>query len=172
MELRRLGLEALHQILPGAPSSSVGKQYLEYSAASAGPFQPRLAVRPFLARRPSQSSPARVSAGGGLSPENLRLCISTLQVGQFGRQADTIIALTAAESLFWGVSDAIQAKRHEADHEPAYSVLWVRLLREILRLCDDPRLRWARFHSEGNTGPALQRFVCVSHEGTVLSGME
>jgi protein MON2 len=50
-----------------------------------------------------------------LSPENLRLCISTL--GQFGRQADTNFVLTAAESLFCSVSDAIQAKRHEADHE-------------------------------------------------------
>jgi len=72
-----------------------------------------------------------------LSPDNLRLCISTL--GQFGRQADTNIALTAAESLFWGVSDAIQAKRREADHEPAYSALWMHLLLEILRLCDDAR---------------------------------
>jgi hypothetical protein len=71
------------------------------------------------------------------SPENLRLYISTL--GQFGRQADTNIALTAAESLFWGVSDAIQAKRREADHEPAYSVLWMHLLLEILRLCADAR---------------------------------
>src|SRR5260221_3269111 len=71
------------------------------------------------------------------SPEHLRLCISTL--GQFGRQADTNIALTAAESLFWGVSDAIQAKRREADHEPAYSALWMHLLLEILRLCADAR---------------------------------
>jgi hypothetical protein len=72
-----------------------------------------------------------------LSPDHLRLCISTL--GQFGRQADTNIALTAAESLFWGVSDAIQAKRREADHEPAYSALWMHLLLEILRLCADAR---------------------------------
>jgi hypothetical protein len=65
-------------------------------------------------------------------------------------------------------------KRHEVDHEPAYSVLWVHLLREVLRLCDDPRpeVQWARFHSEGNMGPALRRFVCIFHEGTVLSGME
>jgi hypothetical protein len=40
-----------------------------------------------------------------LSPEHLRLCISML--GRFGRQADTNIALTTAESLFWGISDAI-----------------------------------------------------------------
>jgi hypothetical protein len=72
-----------------------------------------------------------------LSPEHLRLCISTL--GQFGRQADTNIALTAAESLFWGVSDAIQTKRREVDHEPAYSALWMHLLLEILRLCADAR---------------------------------
>lgn len=72
-----------------------------------------------------------------LSPEHLRLCISTL--GQFGRQADTNIALTAAESLFWGVSDAIQAKRREAAQEPAYSALWMHLLLEILGLCADAR---------------------------------
>ncbi|KAH9954570.1 hypothetical protein BC827DRAFT_1143388, partial [Russula dissimulans] len=72
-----------------------------------------------------------------LSPDHLRLCITTLR--QFGRQADTNIALTAAESLFWGVSDATQAKRHEADHEHAYSALWMHLLLEILRLCDDSR---------------------------------
>jgi hypothetical protein len=29
---------------------------------------------------------------------------------QFGGKADTNIALTAGESLFWGVSDAIQTK--------------------------------------------------------------
>ena len=51
-----------------------------------------------------------------LSPEHLRLCISTL--GQFGWQVDTNIALMAAESLFWGVSDVIQAKRCKVDHEP------------------------------------------------------
>jgi hypothetical protein len=53
-----------------------------------------------------------------LSPDHHRLCISTL--GQFRRQADMNIALTAEESLFWGVSDVIQAKRREADHEPTY----------------------------------------------------
>ena len=70
-----------------------------------------------------------------LSPEHLRLCISTL--GQFRWQADMNIALTAAESLFWGVSDVIRAKRRKADHEPVYSALWMHLLLEILRLCAD-----------------------------------
>ena len=56
-----------------------------------------------------------------VSPEHLRLCISTL--GQFGRQADTKFALTAAKSLFWGPSDATQTKRREVDHEVVYSVL-------------------------------------------------
>jgi len=45
------------------------------------------------------------AAPAALSPEHLHLCISTL--GQFGRQADTNITLTAAESLFLGVLDAI-----------------------------------------------------------------
>jgi hypothetical protein len=72
-----------------------------------------------------------------LPPGHLRLCIS--MPGQFGRQEDTNIALAAAESLFWGVSDAIQAKRREADHEPTYSALWMHLFLEILPLCVDAR---------------------------------
>jgi hypothetical protein len=160
MELRRLGLEALHQILQASRHTLLAgwetKCSLSQQRLPARPFRPRLAACPFLARRTSQSSPAaRGSAGEGysalikiafqcmtlmcdaLSPEHLRLCISTL--GQFERQADTNIALTAAESLFWGVSGAIQAMRREADHEPGYSALWMHLLLEILHLCDDPR---------------------------------
>ncbi|KZV66097.1 hypothetical protein PENSPDRAFT_689284 [Peniophora sp. CONT] len=72
-----------------------------------------------------------------LSPDHLRLCISTL--GAFGRQADTNIALTAAESLFWGVSDAIQAARRTPSSEPAYSALWMHLLLELAALCADSR---------------------------------
>ncbi|KAF9233451.1 guanine nucleotide exchange factor in Golgi transport N-terminal-domain-containing protein [Melanogaster broomeanus] len=60
-----------------------------------------------------------------------RLCISTL--GQFGRQADTNIVLTAAERLLWSVSDSIQAKRKDADEGPEYSALW------MLGLCTDAR---------------------------------
>ncbi|KAI6140148.1 hypothetical protein BKA82DRAFT_4216431 [Pisolithus tinctorius] len=72
-----------------------------------------------------------------LSPEHLRLCIATL--GQFGRQAETNIALTAAESLLWSVSDSIQAKRKDAQIEPKYSELWMFLLVEVLGLCTDAR---------------------------------
>jgi hypothetical protein len=72
-----------------------------------------------------------------LSPDHLRLCISTL--GQFGRQADTNIALTAATSLLWNVSDAIQAKRKNAELEPRYSEIWMFLLLELLNLGSDPR---------------------------------
>ncbi|KAF4587994.1 hypothetical protein EYR38_009955 [Pleurotus pulmonarius] len=73
-----------------------------------------------------------------LQPDHLRLCIITL--GQFGRQPDTNIALTAATSLLWGVSDAIQSKRKSLSDttEPAYktySDLWLFLLGEILGLC-------------------------------------
>jgi hypothetical protein len=72
-----------------------------------------------------------------LSPAHLRLCISTL--GQFGRQADTNIALTAAASLLWSVSDAIQSKRRNAEEEKEYSALWMFLLLEVLGLCTDAR---------------------------------
>jgi hypothetical protein len=70
-----------------------------------------------------------------LSPEHLRLCIS--MHGQFGRQADTDIAPTAAESLFWGVSDAMQTKRQEVDHELVYGALRTYPLLEVLRFCAD-----------------------------------
>ncbi|KAF5376165.1 hypothetical protein D9757_009328 [Collybiopsis confluens] len=73
-----------------------------------------------------------------LSPPYLRLCISTL--GHFGRQSNnTNIALTAAASLLWSVSDAIQAKRKEKEKEPEYSGLWMFLLEEVLGLCADER---------------------------------
>jgi hypothetical protein len=66
-----------------------------------------------------------------LSPENLRFYTSTL--GQFELQAVTNITLTAAKNLFL---EALvrEAKRCEADHEPAYSTLWMHILLAILRL--------------------------------------
>lgn len=72
-----------------------------------------------------------------LSPDQLKLCITTL--GLFGRQTDTNIALTAAESLLWAVSDSIQLKRKDTEQEPVYSALWMFLLLELLRLCTDAR---------------------------------
>ena len=60
---------------------------------------------------------------------------ASLTLGQFSRQADTNIALTAAESPFWGISDVMQTKQQEVDHELAYSTLWVHLCFEILCLC-------------------------------------
>ncbi|KAF8495958.1 hypothetical protein F5888DRAFT_1840469 [Russula emetica] len=50
-------------------------------------------------------------------------CMTLITLEQFGRQADTNISLMTAGSLFWGVSDAIQTKRQEVDHEPAYSAV-------------------------------------------------
>lgn len=72
-----------------------------------------------------------------LSPEHLRLCITTL--GLFGRQPDTNIALTAAESLLWSVSDSVQAKRSDPTKEEEYNQLWMFLLLELLGLCSDSR---------------------------------
>ena len=123
MELCRLGLESLHQILQASGHTLLAgwETILEVLGS---------VCRPAHSDLPSQlapSSPGRrrppplgyLQERGylaALSPEHLRLCVSTL--GQFGRQADTNIALAAAESLFWGVSDAIQTKRREVDHEP------------------------------------------------------
>jgi C-terminal region of Mon2 protein len=163
MELRRFGLETLHQILQASGHTLlVGWETIFEvlgSVCRPAPSDPALQSSPpspesFRMRPPPlthlqekgysvlikiafQCMTLMCDSLSVLSPDHLRLCITTL--GQFGRQADTNIALTAAESLFWGVSDAIQAKRREADHEPAYSALWMHLLLEILRLCDDGR---------------------------------
>ena len=147
MELRRLGLETLHQILQASGHTllvgwetifevlgsvcrpAVADTAPPHAPSSPGTPRPRPPPLGYLQEK-GYSSLIKIAfqcmtlmcdALAALSPEHLRLCISTL--GQFGRQADTNIALTAAESLFWGVSDAIQAKRREATQEPAYSAL-------------------------------------------------
>jgi hypothetical protein len=61
MELHRLGLEVLHQILPGTPSS-VGKQYSKCSVASAGAPLPNVwPFAPSSPGAPQSSAAARVS---------------------------------------------------------------------------------------------------------------
>ncbi|KAF8057511.1 hypothetical protein FPV67DRAFT_1527758 [Lyophyllum atratum] len=172
VELRRMGLETLHQILQASGHTLVVGwetifQMLESVCRPSPPLRsPSLDSVSMLSTPPSpasmRSKPLPLGLGNpseksytalvkiafqsltlvcdsvtSLSPEHLRLCISTL--GQFGRQADTNIALTAAASLLWSVSDAIQSKRKNADDEPEYSELWMFLLLEVLGLCTDPR---------------------------------
>ena len=86
-----------------------------------------------------------------LSPDHLRLCIST--IGQFGRQADTNISLTAAGSLLWGVSDSIQTRRSNTGEEDTYNSLWMLLLLEMLGLCTDVRfeVRTGAIHTLSRT---------------------
>ncbi|TFY71218.1 hypothetical protein EVG20_g1792 [Dentipellis fragilis] len=48
-----------------------------------------------------------------------------ITLGHLGRHADTNIALTAVESLFWSVSDSIRAKRKDVEKEPDLDVLAV-----------------------------------------------
>ncbi|KAH9847754.1 hypothetical protein C2E23DRAFT_740985 [Lenzites betulinus] len=167
VEIRRMGLETLHQILQSsghtlvvgwetifemlgsvcksAPAPSIATT----PVASPSPLQELGRSRPpplgylnekgytSLVKIAFQSLTLVCDSLSSLSPEHLRLCITTL--GQFGRQADTNIALTAAESLLWGVSDSIQAKRREEDKEPEYNALWMSLLLEVLGLCTDAR---------------------------------
>ncbi|TFK51181.1 hypothetical protein OE88DRAFT_1807990 [Heliocybe sulcata] len=164
-EIRRMGLETLHQILLASGHTLVvGWETIfemlasvcrpisslpipEDASSPSSPATPR-ARPPPLGYVSEKSYTANVKIAFSsltlvcdslslLSPEHLRLCISTL--GQFGRQADTNIALTAAESLLWGVSDSIQAKRKDAEQEPVYSSLWMFLLLEVLGLCTDAR---------------------------------
>ena len=172
VELRRMGLETLHQILESSVYSLVtGWETIFHilesvclpvppppppPPPSADPISPGVALssetpsKPFvlgmsprgrnhtnLVKIAFQSMTLVCDSISTLSPEHLRLCIRTL--GQFGRQADTNIALTAATSLLWSVSDAIQAKRKDAELEPEYSELWMFLLFELLKLGTDPR---------------------------------
>ena len=171
IELRRMGLDTLQQILqasghtlvigwetifemlssvckPLPPPRSASADSLSILNSAQSPV-PRPLALPLGPGNPSEKGQAALvkiafqsltlvcDSVSLLSPEHLRLCISTL--GQFGRQADTNIALTAAESLLWSVSDAIQYKRKDVDKEPEYSALWMLLLLEVLGLCADAR---------------------------------
>ncbi|KAG6852839.1 hypothetical protein C0991_008678, partial [Blastosporella zonata] len=173
VELRRMGLETLHQILQASghtlvvgwetifqmlesvcrqspPVRSGSMDSMSMLSTPPSPASMRSKPLPSLGSgNPSEKSQVALvkiafqsltlvcDSVTSLSPEHLRLCINTL--GQFGRQADTNIALTAAASLLWSVSDAIQSKRKNADEEPEYSDLWMFLLLEVLGLCADPR---------------------------------
>ena len=168
VELRRMGLETLHQILEASghtlvvgwetifemlgsvckPPPTPRSNSFELDLNSPTPSTERRPKAPPLGYTNEKSYTVLVKIAfqsltlvcdsvSSLSPQHLRLCISTL--GQFGRQADTNIALTAAESLLWSVSDSIQAKRKDATKEPEYSALWMSLLLEILGLCSDAR---------------------------------
>ena len=161
IELRRMGLETLHQILQSSGHTlvigweTIFEMLGSVCKTALAPPSPSPSYHDLGKGRPPplgylnekgytslvkiafQSLTLVCDSLSSLSPEHLRLCISTL--GQFGRQADTNIALTAAESLLWGVSDSIQAKRRDEDKEPEYSALWMFLLLEVLGLCTDGR---------------------------------
>ena len=186
-ELRRMGLETLHQILQASGHTLViGWETIFEMLGSVCKPPPPLKSQSettlnSLASHPPKPSPLGYTAEksytalikiafqsltlvcdsvSSLSPEHLRLCISTL--GQFGRQADTNIALTAAESLLWSVSDSIQAKRKDASQEPEYSTLWMSLLLEVLGLCNDER-------AEVRTGAVQTLFRTMQLYGATLS---
>ncbi|KAG0696480.1 hypothetical protein DFH29DRAFT_1025466 [Suillus ampliporus] len=157
IELRRMGLETLHQILQASghtfvvgwgsifemlgsickPAALSGSQSVDSVSTLSLQETPRLKPLPLgyvndrgytaLVKIAFQSLKLVCDSVSVLSPEDLRLCIKTL--GQFGRQADTNIALTAAESLLWS----------DAEMEPEYSALWMCLLLEVLGLCTDAR---------------------------------
>ncbi|KAI0690366.1 hypothetical protein BC835DRAFT_1365030 [Cytidiella melzeri] len=162
VEIRKMGLESLHQILQASGRTLVVGWEIIFemlgsvckpstslpggASAASSPLTPRRPPPLGMINEKSYASLVKIAfqsltlvcdSLSELSPEHLRLCISTL--GQFGRQADTNIALTAAESLLWGVSDSIQMKRKDVEREPEYSALWMFLLLEVLGLCTDGR---------------------------------
>ena len=120
MDLRRLGLDTLHQVhtlligwetifeVLGSvcwPAPSDPALYLTPPKSSTSRRHPTplsyLQEKGYsaLIKIVFQYMMLMCNSLSALSPEHLRLCISML--GQFGQQADTNIALTAAESLFW-----------------------------------------------------------------------
>ena len=188
VEIRKMGLETLHQILQSAGHTLVvgwdvvfgmlgsvcdsNPPILEQTATSptsvsSRPRPPRLTYSTaaekgsaILVRIAFQSLTLVCDTLATLSPEHLRLCIST--IGQFGRQADTNIALTAAGSLLWSVSDSIQTRRKDSDQEEEYTALWMLLLLEVLGLCTDPR-------SEVRIGAIQTLFRTLQLYGATLS---
>jgi hypothetical protein len=140
--------------VPESPTSGKGKPMLAgLGSASEKNFTT-------LVKIAFQSLTLVCDSVSALSPTHLRLCISTL--GQFGRQADTNIALTAAASLLWSVSDSIQSKRRNVDQEREYSALWMFLLLEVLGLCTDAR-------SEVRDGAIQTLFRTMQLYGSTLS---
>lgn len=189
VEIRKMGLETLHQILQSAGHTLlIGWETIfdmlgsvcEVSASStvlnAAPL-PTLSPKPtkppplgysnsvdrassVLVRIAFQSLTLLCDSLSMLSSEHLRLCIGT--IGRFGQQADTNISLTAAGTLLWGVSDSIQAKRRDSQEEAEYNALWMFLLLEVLGLCTDSR-------SEVRVGAIQTLFRTLQLYGATLS---
>lgn len=193
LDIRRMGLETLHQIVQSSAHSFVtgweiifdilGKVCRPHlvsaikSLQSESDLSPTVTrVEPSGPRRPSTMASEKSNLSlvriafqsltlvcdtlSALSPEHLRMCINTL--GLFGKQADTNIALTAAASLMWSVSDSIQSQRKVAEKEPQYSALWMYLLSELLGLCTDTR-------HEVRVGAIQTLFRSLQLYGTTLS---
>ncbi|KAL5513923.1 hypothetical protein ACEPAG_2684 [Sanghuangporus baumii] len=193
VEIRKMGLETLHQILQFAGHTLVmgweiifemlGSACEPTTMSTLASIPESTATSPTASPQPSKPSPLQYSAVpdrgsavlvriafqsltlvcdslSALSPEHLRLCIST--IGRFGRQADTNISLTAAGSLLWGVSDSIQTRRKNSEHEEEYNALWMLLLLEMLGLCTDPR-------SEVRVGAIQTLFRTLQLYGASLS---
>ncbi|THH10921.1 hypothetical protein EW145_g989 [Phellinidium pouzarii] len=191
VEIRKMGLETLHQILQSAghtllvgwetifemlgsvcdssfslalPDADQGATSSPTTRSSKPPpltysFSTDKGVA-VLVRIAFQSLTLVCDSLSMLSPEHLRMCIST--IGRFGRQADTNIALTAAGSLLWGVSDSIQSRRKNSEQEAEYNELWMLLLLEVLGLCTDPR-------SEVRVGAIQTLFRTLQLYGATLS---
>ncbi|EJC99516.1 uncharacterized protein FOMMEDRAFT_142756 [Fomitiporia mediterranea MF3/22] len=192
IEIRKMGLETLHQILQfaghtllvgwetifdmlgsacdpiPASMSSIPESVVSSPAVSPGVSKPpplQFVSVPdkgsaVLVRIAFQSLTLVCDSLSALSPEHLRLCIST--IGRFGRQADTNISLTAAGSLLWGVSDSIQTRRKDSEREEEYNALWMLLLLEMLGLCTDLR-------SEVRVGAIQTLFRALQLYGNSLS---
>jgi hypothetical protein len=190
-EIRKMGLETLHQILQSSGHTLVvgwetvfemlGSVCESVSTMLSPVIEHADTSQTLISRKPPALGYSRTMADKGnaalvriafqsltlvcdtlstLSPEHLRLCISTL--GRFGRQTDTNIALTAAGSLLWGVTDNLQARRKDVQDEQEYGALWMFLLLEVLGLCTDSR-------SDVRVGAIQTLFRTLQLYGTTFS---
>ncbi|KAJ3872331.1 thaumatin family-domain-containing protein [Lentinula edodes] len=131
VELRRMGLETLHEILQVSGHTLIVGWETIFSMLETSPTASPPRAKPIL-------------LGLGVPSEKnyttlIKVAFQSLNLDNSGGKPITNIALTVAASLLWSVSDAIQAKRKDAEKEPEYSALWMFLLLEVLGLCSDDR---------------------------------
>ncbi|KAH7877662.1 thaumatin family-domain-containing protein [Lentinula edodes] len=149
VELRRMGLETLHEILQVSGHTLIVGWETIFSMLESvcRPPPPTKSGSVDSTIASPTASPPRakpILLGLGVPSEKnyttlIKVAFQSLNLDNSGGKPITNIALTVAASLLWSVSDAIQAKRKDAEKEPEYSALWMFLLLEVLGLCSDDR---------------------------------
>ncbi|PPQ88756.1 hypothetical protein CVT25_008626 [Psilocybe cyanescens] len=143
VEIRRMGLEMLHQILQVAGHTLVvGWETIfrmlgsvcrlaSLSSSNLGPIQPT---------RSRSTNSVSILSG----PPSLVVRMKPLLLGLSNptEKSYNVLVKIAFQSLTLSISDAIQSKQKNMDEEPVYSELWMFLLLEVLGLYTDPRAEY------------------------------